>query len=56
MEDIKESVQESFEEKVQSLKETIDTLNEWIYDFEEKVRKTKNKLNFIQDDISNLEK
>ncbi len=56
MEDINSVVQESFEEKVKALKETLDTLDDWKYEMEDKLRKLDNKLNFVKDDISYLEK
>ena len=56
MEDIKDEVKETFEEKVKALKETINTLDDWKYDFEEKIRKLDRKLNFVEEDLSLLEK
>ena len=52
MEDIKDEIKETFEEKVKSLKETIDTLDDWKYDFEEKIKKLDRKLNFVKDDLT----
>ena len=56
MEDIKEDVNKTFEEKVKILKETIKTLDDWKYDFEEKLRKLNRRLDFVKKDISYLEK
>jgi septal ring factor EnvC (AmiA/AmiB activator) len=52
--DVKEKTDEAFEDRVNKIKETIESLDDWRYDFEDKVNKIKRNLNIVEDNISLL--